>query len=410
MTDQPAKSTFIMLKIARWLLAAVAGAVIALSVKYYWEAPRPVVELISVAANTPRKEPESIIIDSGTLLKVNKHPYFPNVVALTSPEKLREIIDKNEMMNLVAEGMIKKLDKLISLLRTRSGDIEIRRKEFLKEWGEGANVDLDKLVQSALFSEQSNLPERYEQHPQGSKELFIDLGNDVFVDLSELDEQAIAEDQSAVEGPLNTYHRVKRLIRQTNLLRRFWIYLEPTIAIPILESSKDLLEVKISESRSIARQLAILVDAQSPKKLIAQVLITNRGTRPLPLRGIASLQLQLPIRGNAKTTNLEAVAIDMVAESSDKSAFVVNGENTVIVSFMSVDPISVIIEKNEPLQAKSIGQPSRFSQLYQGLGLSAAIRLLEAGIPPEIAPLDISPYVPIGLGANESAYQYLRGN
>ena len=53
-------------KSLKWFLATVFGAVLGLVVKHYWEAPRPVTELVSVNV-TSATEQASVFVDLATV-------------------------------------------------------------------------------------------------------------------------------------------------------------------------------------------------------------------------------------------------------------------------------------------------------------------------------------------------------
>ena len=390
---------------AKWVIATIFGALLGLAVKHFWEAPRPVVELISVDVSS-KQEDTSVFVDLATVSEISEHPYYPDIESSISAASLIQAIDGAKQADRKQERIITKLDVLIDLLRTRAGEVAIRRKEFLIEWGKGDNETLEKIVQSVLVARESQLPKKYKSHPEGSENLFISLAPGLTVDLSELDEEALAQGESEVSGPVNVYQRVKRAARETNLLRRFLIYLEPSIGISLLEDSKKLVQSWLSRSESLSAILTGVLSEQSPERIFAEVLITNRGTRPLPLRGIATIHIRLPKRGEENQAS-EVVPVRMKVEAAEHAAFVIDGGNAQIVSFVSLEAVGTIVENHSSFQAVADGESSRFIQLYRGEGLSASAHLLEAGKKLNDASLPPSSFTPIGEKAGLSAYQAL---
>ena len=395
-------------KAAGWIATTVVGALVGILLKAWWDAPRPTVELVSVELASPAQDRE-FAVPAQLLSLAKAHLYIEDLPDTISAGKLDDVLRKAARRDEEFIGLSKKIGDLVVLLKTRSGTPDERRKEFLVKWADdGTGELLSRRVKSTLSKREQALPEHYKRHPVGTEKLEIALTDTRTMVLGQIDEEATARGEAQVQGPVNVYQRVLRDAKLTNLLRRTWLYLEPSVLIPLLEETQQSLDPSVEESRSIATKLRLFIESNNPKHLVARVIVTNRGRDSLPIRNLASLQLIVPPREANSPPSIESVKL-VPAKDSDLVAIVRGGE-ALSLSFISELPVAELARSRPALTSSGPSgdfRNTRLAQLFEGGGLSASVRLARAGVPNEQAPLPPAPSKPIGPQSSEALIQLL---
>ena len=390
-----------------WILTTVGAAAVGITLKDVWEAPRAHVQLVSLDLR-PHKSRSAIKLDPALLEQIGEHAYFPNIDRETDTDTILEKVQTAEQLDPQYQELVARIDKLIELLRNRGGDVTDRRKEFLRLWGKGVDNYLESITKAVLPEYEQHLPERYQKHPVGSEGLYVQLAPGQVMDLTELDEERFAQEESRVSGPVNVYGRVKRDAHNTNLLRRLWVYLEPPIFIPLLEQVKSLTVTWIDSSRSIAKLVREGIAAQNPDYIDVVVLVANTGARPLPIRQLGLLWLKLP--GRIAGSDNEYVPIPMGDAPIEGDVIVIDGGTAKTFALSSRKSLADVVEGNPALQGDPAAgvEKSRFRQLLDGGGLAAAVALARAGGTANAAALAPSEFRPVGRQSTEGLFEQLK--
>ena len=408
MTVSTAGEKLPVAKILTWVLTTVVGAVIGILLKYFWEAPRPVVELLNVEIAFLQKQ-RRLNLSQPLVVEVKNHPYFPRLDADVTTEEILDAIQKAELTDSEMVDLGVKIDELIELLKTRTGSVESRRQEFLVAWAGSSELlsDVTKAVVAAL---ENDLPNHYGKHPPGAENLTVSLWPGRVMDLAELDERKSRPGESTGGDPASNYRRLKRDAHLANLLRRLWIYLEPDVLIPIMQDAKQLVSDWLQSSKATASKLRSVIDVQNPSKFVVKALVTNRGMRPLPIRALGILKLRIPSRVSGNEDSRETIPVKLAGISDSEVVTVIDGGKSAVVSLASMETVQDLVEANPAFQANTDRHElhsSRLHQLYDGGGLSASIGLAQAGAGESSVALRPSMYKPIGPQSEESAFRLL---
>lgn len=395
-------------KILTWVLTTVAGGFIGILLKYFWEAPRPVVELLNVEIAFVQKQ-RRLNLPQSLVGEVKDHYYFPRLDADVTTEDILEAIQKAELTDSEMVDLSKKIDQLIEFLKTRTGSVEGRRQEFLVTWASSSEF-LSDVTKAVAGATEDDLPNRYQKHPPGSENLTVSLWPGRVMDLTELDERKSRQGESTAGGPAGNYRQLKRDVHLTNLLRRLWIYVEPDVLIPIMQEAKRVVSDWLQSSKATASTLRSFIAIQNPPKFVVKALVTNRGMRPLPIRALGILRVRIPSRASGNEDSGETIPVRLAGMSDSEVVTVIDGGKSAVVSLASIETAQHLVEANPAFQA-SAGQSelssSRLQQLYDGGGLSASIGLAQAGADESGVALRPSIYKPIGPQSEETAFGLL---
>ena len=392
-------------RIGIWALPVFGSAIIGVLVKDFWEAPRPTIEIAAVSLQAVDAEKE-IDLDPALVGRIQDHVFVENLELRVSTAEVKEAMSDAEVDVKKFKSLIERLDRLQELLRTRSGPIDLRRREFLAAWFAGDDGGtLDSLVKSVLVEHE--LPDHYRSHPDNMKDISVDLGPSV-VSLREVDEERVAQEQS--KGSVNTYERVRRDARRTNYLRRLWIHLEPDIFIPTLKRASDFLIEQLEESRAIVAELDEAIAEQNPDHILVTAVLGNRGRRPLGIRHLGALWLRLPSR-SASDSAADEVAIPLGGLEESPEITVLEGGGAEVIKVFSRDSIPEMVAKSEVLRGGRSAEDklSRLEVLMEGGGISAAVSLVKAGVPIEDAEIGRSEFRPVGPQAQQAVFSTLSG-
>jgi hypothetical protein len=410
MTASTDKSKQPVAKILVWFLTTVMGAFIGILLKFIWEAPRPVIELLAVEL-TSEQQQRPLNLPPSLVGAVKDHYYFPRIAADATTEDILDAIQKAEQTDSEMVDINAKIDALIELLRTRTGPVERRRTEFLVAWSAGEISDvLSDVIKVVVGAREDDLPNHYKKHPQGTESLTVSLWPGRIMDLTELDEKEIRQGELSGAGPANAYRRVKRDAHLTNLLRRLWIYLEPDVLIPVMEDAKQVVSEWVQSSKATASQLRAILAIQNPPRLVVKALVTNRGMRPLPIRALGVLRIKIPSRESGTEDSAETIPIKLAGVSDKEVVTVVDGGKAAVIALASIETAQALVEDHPAFQARTDKDEltsSRLQQLYDGGGLSASIGLAQAGANESSVALRPSIYRPIGPQSEEKAFGLL---
>lgn len=395
-------------KILTWVLTTVAGGLIGILLKYFWEAPRPVVELLSVELASVQQE-RRLNLTSALVVEVKDHFYFPRLNADVTTAEILEAIQKAELADSEVADLGEKFDELIAILNKKTGTLESRRQEFLVAWASSSELLTD-VARAVVGDKEGELPARYQKHPPGTETLTVSLWPGRVMDLAELDERVSRQGEAAGGGSAGNFRKPRQDAHLANLLRRLWIYLEPDVLIPILQESKRLASAWLQSSRATARRLKSVIALQNPSKFVVKTLVTNRGMRPLPIRSLGILKVSMPSRDPGYAEARESVPIKLTGASDNDVVTVIDGGKSGVVSLVSIETAQNLVEANPAFQARTAKEDltsSRLQQLYDGGGLSASVVLAQAGADESGVALRPSDYKAFGPPAEETAFELL---
>ena len=182
---------------------------------------------------------------------------------------------------------------------------------------------------------------------------------------------------------------------------------------PVLQEGKEKLQRHVEQSKEIVQQLKSSLRKAQPDHLVATLTVANRGGRPLALRNIGVLYLQLPPMSSGDN---ETVTVDLVGEKSD-SVTVIQAGSVEVMELRSLKTASELALQNEHLRGATtagvtdsgaILEGSRLKALFDGGGVSARVALARAGAPPEQSLLAVTDLRPVGAKGNEMVLAVLR--
>lgn len=387
--------------VALWAITTIASAIIGFALKGYWEAPRPVSDLVSLDMTLP--DPNAKISLPDDLVNATRdHPYFETLPAAVTVKRLQGAIAKAAGMGALWSRLNARTAHLITLLQTDDGPIDRRRLDFCRVMvGDGDGSELGRIIKLVMqLPDASPLPDRYSHHPHGQEVLAVQVTSADTMVLSEINEE-----EAIREAKVGDADEVRQEIRITNQFRRLLIYLEPEVLVPLLEKTEIFIRSNVDSSTEIQQSLGTLLLAQEPSPhLVARVIVTNRGTDALALRNYAALLLKMPSR--EADTPESVVPILMV--SGPDLVTVLEGDKAVALTFTSEESVKDLINDHPDLQSKGTGDAeSRLMQLLEAGGISASIRLARAGVSDKSAPLAKSEYRPVGPQSREATFNLL---
>lgn len=387
--------------VALWTVTTIASAVIGFALKGYWEAPRPVSDLVSLDMTLPDPNAK-ISLPDDLVNETRDHPYFETLPAAVTVKRVQGAIAKAAGMGALWNRLNARTAQLITLLQTDEGPLDRRRLNFCRVMvGDGDGSELGRIIKLVMqLPDASPLPDRYSHHPQGQEVLAVQVTSADTMVLSEINEE-----EAVREAKIGDADEVRQEIRVTNQFRRLLIYLEPEVLVPLLEKTEIFIRSSVDSSTEIQQSLGTLLLAQEPSPhLVAKVIVTNRGTDALALRNYAALLLKMPSR--EADTPESVVPILMV--SGPDLVTVLEGDKAVALTFTSEESVKDLVKDHADLQSKGSEDPnSRLMQLLEAGGISASIRLARAGVSDKSAPLAKSEFRPVGPQSREATFNLL---
>lgn len=167
-----------------------------------------------------------------------------------------------------------------------------------------------------------------------------------------------------------------------------------------------------SDADTIIEQLEFQVKLSQAQRITVDVLISNKGRRPMALRPLALLKLSVTAINDPSRT--ETVPIRLERSESDE-IWVVSGGESMLLSFYSTLSLSAIVSNwdslfgGEDWSTSEAFEDSRLFRLWTSStpSLKATAVLARAGRDPEDAKAGESPYVVVGLSAREAIFESL---
>lgn len=401
-------------KVALWVGTVVGSGLLTLYLQTMWNAPRPYLELSSVEIRHIGEKTAHVSISSDLIQRIARHRYFPDLedpVRVASIDTATEIAEARDRMY---ERLASRLDKVLNLLQTRSANLSVdaRRQELLSTWYSGGGTsELDDLAKSMILVYEPRLPDRYRQkHPQGQERFSFQIEPGHTVTLDQVDEEGFAHAQAERDGPA-AYPAALQEAHVSNILRRLFVYFEPDVLAQFVTELRALMVSDVQESRKLAQDLRDVVSQVQPDRIVATVVVSNLGNRPLPLRTLGVVWLRLPATAGA-TSSL--IPIEMESASSDSTVIIVDGGEARVAVLQSVRTLSELIANHPEFQvvarsdtARTATTP-RIKSLFDGGGLTAAIALARAGVTPDAAIVEASTFRPAGMGDRDGLFNALR--
>ena len=178
---------------------------------------------------------------------------------------------------------------------------------------------------------------------------------------------------------------------------------------PILGVVKQRFTQQVEQSRRITDELERAIEVAQPDRLVATLTIANHGGRPLALRNIGVLFLDLPTNTGEGTS---AVAIDLIGEEPGSLTIVEPG-NVEVLELHSALTAGELVRQNVALQAAKESDPSAVAQsrlraLFDGGAVAARVALARAGAKPEQSLLAVTGIRSVGAKSDERVLATLR--
>lgn len=398
-----------------WAAAVIVSTFLGAAVNAWWTAPRAFIAVTAVQLRTSGDVDGAVPISVDIRGRVSDHIYLEDLEDKVTEKDLREFIAATREKNDKFQSVAIKVDRLLDLLRTRPATLDVndRRREFLLSWYAGGHGKvLESFVKATLGSQLTLLPAIYRVPRKEPYTHAVELKTGSIISMEEIDAEEAAKSESAVRGRVNVYDRVLMDARDTNLLRRTWEYMEPAVLVPALESVKERLLAEVSAASDISANLDAAIRAARPDYIYATSVITNNGGRPLAIRNSGVLFLSLPGQ-NGSSARL--IPVDM--RDPRHAVTVIEPGKVEVVELASIKTAEQLIREYAELrqteerttdQRVDPLQGSRLKLLFEGGGMTAALRLPRAGAATVDAALPISDYASVGVKGDEAIFTALR--
>lgn len=387
-----------------WPLSIVVSALLTSTFKDYWEAPRPVLQMTEFKTLNPSPGDSNLILDPSLVKAVGVHPYFEALESRMTRSSLRDKIREYQDERDVEGEVERYIPSLLRLLRTQSPAIPVekRRRELLQMISD--EPDQHEIIPQAskftLDTFESRLPAEYQHHPEGLTNLMVPLTHSV-ADLSEIDE-------TKTDGleRLNAHRK--------NLYKRLFVYYDQDLLVDFFATVQQYTHDNNTKADSLISQLNGLLDPDAGKKIALSVLVTNRGSRPLPILPVGILRLEVPSPQDSKPAVVALVS--MTSREGDPEIQIVKGGEALTVHLISTDTLVKVIQSKkdalggEDWDADKPLDSSRLMLLYRGKtgGLTASIALARPGVEPKNALVGPSGPLPVMASSTERILEELK--
>ena len=385
-----------------WTAATVGAALIGAIVRDYWEAANPVVELQSISIAAAGGS-DQLVLEPSLAVTIERHPYYLlDTNKELSVEDIRTAIRRNQKKDREFGAVSDTSEKLRKYLKATSPqlDIEIRRRDFFRIWSDGdIGSVMERLAKAVLATFEKNLPPKYQDHPEGAASLYVTIGAGHSFNLSEIDEEAMAQQEAQARGPVGVYARVLLDAHRTNLLRRLWLYLEHEVLISFLDELDSYAKSLVESSGEIAEQLEHYTAPTGPRHLSARVMVANTGRRALPIGPQGVLYLHLPAQ---TASQIDQIVPANVHLSPAGVASLVGGGEARILEYTTLDNLDEVFGEVESTDVAG------FRRLYDEGAIRARITLSRAGSDDAQLAIGPSELRPIGPKSINKRYEIIR--
>lgn len=401
------------LKLLAWALSVAGSSLITLALKSYWDTPRPHIELTRLEVRRPETRDSIVSLNPELDNRIRLHRFFPTIDTGAKSSEVANSLVRAKQQTALARRALQHLDALIGLVKTQSAAMGLanRRKEFLQTYCD-KDLEQDFIEAYALLtSVTADLPEKYQAHPNDAKRLTVKLSRSSY-NLTELDEDAIASG-AVVRDPEdpNAYAVALGHAQQVNRWRRILAYYEPDILVPFLSAIRETVEGDASSAEALTHEVQGLLDSAADLRLAADVLVSNKGGRPLAIRNQGALRLLLPEnQGGGATVN-----VSIGVPGQEDGVTIIEAGGATSIAFSSKLPLASIVA-GEPRVLGGDGwvagadpNTSRLLHLWQAKpsGLRASVVLGRAGVEAARARAGESEAQPVGQSVDEEVARAL---
>lgn len=424
MSTEPKRTSFLSRvkahptrKAALWLLTVVGSALIGLLIKTWWDAPRPHIELSTVQLRSSGDPGMHITVPLEVRERIKLHDYINDLGEALTVKDLTDAKSSAEAGDVVYKSLIERVDKLLELVQSRPATLDIneRRREFLHVWfADTQGETLATITKIIIGGRIETLPQNYRSPRSGDYIRMVELRPGFTINLTEIDGEEQARSESSVLGAVNIYQEVLRDAEHSNILRRMFDFMEPVVIIPILKEVRKNIEKHLQESKEIVDQLNATLRSAQPERLVATIIITNRGGRPLALRNLGVLWLKLPPQNGG---NEELLAVHLNDDTTE-TVTVVDAGNVKALTLSSSKTAAQLVEQHKLLQGTGDSsavtvtslESSRLNLLFQSGGIAAAVALARAGSKPTDALIGMTDFRPVGASGDNMILEALKSS
>ena len=399
-------------RISLWTITVLGSALLTAFFKDYWEAPHPVLQITGFSFESAEGDKTEITVDPELLRSIAKHDYLPDLkLPITLADLTKEIAEGEHIREqwLDEDGHVR---NIVALIRSQGLGISLenRRKALLNLIvDEPGDINIESRAKILVAGMEQALGPKYQCHPPGSEHLMVHLDDGEY-NLSQVDEEKAAQDAGSatdVNAP------VKRRIdaHRTNIFRRLLIYYDPDLLLNVFTTLEKSIADENREAEGIIGQLKSSEKGLVGQRIALDILISNRGQRPVAIRGAGVLCLEVPA---AKHGNPVRVLVPLV-KASDSEVTVVDGGKSNVIQVHSRDNLRDIVQAN----SAALGgdnwtssrplEESRFMLLFKAKTseLTAAVALVRAGEEPQRSRVGPSASLPVSQSATEQAIEQI---
>jgi hypothetical protein len=384
-----------------WILSLLGSVLLTAFFKDYWEAPRPILQITGFefrSVQSEQGEKPEVIVENELLNRIERHLFLPDLEPPITVDALEQKVREYERLRQTCTEVEKHLGNLTTLLLGQGAAISLdtRRKATLQMIADAPDSRLIESAAKVLADDV--IDPKYQSHPAGSENLRVNLRDSIF-DLSQIDEEKVAEEAGRNGPSAATQMRIQA--HRTNIYRRLLIYYEPDVLVSFFNNVKDKLASYNREAEDIIGQLQKSADAGKAERIALDVLVSNRGQRPIAISGLGVLRLEVP---PVKKGKMAGVFVPMIHTSDSTDITIIDGGKASTIHLLSRESVGQIIQANSLLlggdgwtASKSLDESRLFLLFRAKTGeLTATVSLARAGEEPQSsgvgpsAPLSVS--------------------
>jgi hypothetical protein len=356
-------------KIAIWVITIIASAVLTAVVKDWWESPKPSIELTRLQLIvTPSSKKMSLSQELKRLL--DDHAYLESPKEAMTYDGAVEFVENIKDRIRLHSDVVAWFDSALDLIGKQSAAISLESRrhqliQMISDEPSGKSVELT--CRFVVDDIETQLDAKYLSHPKGQTRAVVNLPNSVYY----LGEQP--EDQTNTGNRLDAH--------RANIYRRILLLYEPDVLVKLFSLARDRLKRNNNDATALLPKLQLAMTNAFPMSLAAEVLVSNRGQRPMAVRTVAIVKLRVPSQNSSA-----AQTVPIRVQGSSDGVAVVEGGKAVTLTLYS-EPIERLISANPKTlggegwsQANGI-DGSRLMLLYHAKtgSLLALVALARAG-------------------------------